>query len=171
MSDTYFTIDFKSFKSIKRRPLSSATLNTTFITPSWASVSSRSLEIKSGPISDMVVLTLWPFFPYTSQNLDGYGLHSKSVIPNLSSLSWIFSLSPAFIMLVRSPLTSARKTGVPMSENVSARTFKVIVLPVPVAPAIKPWRLAIFGIRYISLSLFAIYARFSLFKYMISLLE
>ena len=39
----------------------------------------------------------------------------------------------------------ARKTGTPQSLKDSASTFKVIVLPVPVAPAIIPWRFAIWG--------------------------
>ena len=37
-----------------------------------------------------------------------------------------------------SPFTSAKNTGTPASENASARTFKVIVFPLPVAPAIRP---------------------------------
>ena len=40
---------------------------------------------------------------------------------------------------------SQRNTGTPMSEKDSAITFIVTVLPVPVAPAMMPWRLAIFG--------------------------
>src|SRR5262249_11739826 len=42
----------------------------------------------------------------------------------------------------RSPLTSAMNTGTPMRENPSASTCRVTVLPVPVAPATRPWRLA-----------------------------
>ena len=38
-------------------------------------------------------------------------------------------------------------TGTPMSEKDSAITFMVIVLPVPVAPAMSPWRFAILGSR------------------------
>ncbi len=37
------------------------------------------------------------------------------------------------------------KTGTPMALNCSASTLSVTVFPVPVAPAIRPWRLAIFG--------------------------
>ena len=46
-----------------------------------------------------------------------------------------------------SPFTSAMKTGTPMSLNDSAITFRVTVLPVPVAPATSPCRLAIPGSR------------------------
>ena len=54
---------------------------------------------------------------------------------------------PGTHMPDRSPLTSQRNTGTPMSEKDSAMTFIVTVLPVPVAPAIMPWRFAIFGRR------------------------
>src|SRR5688572_22318568 len=43
---------------------------------------------------------------------------------------------------LRSPLTSAAKTGTPAAEKPSARSCRVTVLPVPVAPAIRPCRLA-----------------------------
>jgi hypothetical protein len=36
-------------------------------------------------------------------------------------------------------------TGTPRALKFSASVCSVTVLPVPVAPAIKPWRLAIFG--------------------------
>ena len=44
-----------------------------------------------------------------------------------------------------SPFTSAKNTGTPISEKLSASTFMVTVLPVPVAPVMRPWRLAILG--------------------------
>ena len=50
--------------------------------------------------------------------------------------------SPAWLMPERSPLTSARNTGTPVAEKPSARICSDTVLPVPVAPAIRPWRLA-----------------------------
>ena len=51
-------------------------------------------------------------------------------------------LLPALAKLETSPLASAKKTGTPSREKLSANTFRVTVLPVPVAPAIKPWRFA-----------------------------
>src|SRR5207247_2926103 len=45
----------------------------------------------------------------------------------------------------KSPLTSAINTGTPRALKFSASVCNVTVLPVPVAPAIKPWRFAIFG--------------------------
>ena len=50
---------------------------------------------------------------------------------------------PACEIPERSPFTSARKTGTPSSLNASASLRNVTVYPVPVAPAIKPWRFAI----------------------------
>ena len=50
--------------------------------------------------------------------------------------------SPATPMPERSPLRSARNTGTPAVENCSAISCSVLVLPVPVAPAIRPWRVA-----------------------------
>lgn len=52
---------------------------------------------------------------------------------------------PATPTLDRSPFTSATNTGTPMLENASAILCKVTVLPVPVAPVINPWRLAMHG--------------------------
>ena len=70
---------------------------------------------------------------------------------------------PGAHMPVRSPLISARNTGTPISEKDSAMTFMVMVLPVPVAPAISPWRFAILGSRYSRLLDCAIQILFSLY--------
>ena len=56
--------------------------------------------------------------------------------------------APAWPMPDRSPFTSAMKTGTPSAEKPSAMVCRVTVLPVPVAPAIRPWRLAYFSRRY-----------------------
>jgi hypothetical protein len=49
--------------------------------------------------------------------------------------------SPGVARPERSPFTSATKTGTPRVESCSARSWSVLVLPVPVAPAMSPWRL------------------------------
>ena len=49
---------------------------------------------------------------------------------------------PGWLMPDRSPFTSATNTGTPCAEKPSASTWSETVLPVPVAPAIRPWRLA-----------------------------
>ena len=51
-------------------------------------------------------------------------------------------MAPGWLMPARSPLTSAMNTGTPMPESRSAITCSVTVLPVPVAPVIRPCRLA-----------------------------
>src|SRR3954469_10260220 len=43
----------------------------------------------------------------------------------------------------RSPLMSARNTGTPCAASCSAMSWRVLVLPVPVAPATRPCRLSI----------------------------
>ena len=50
---------------------------------------------------------------------------------------------PAWLMPDRSPFMSAMKQGTPAWLKDSASTWRVTVLPVPVAPAMSPWRLAI----------------------------
>jgi len=52
---------------------------------------------------------------------------------------------PGWLMPARSPFTSAMKTDTPRALKASAIVCSVTVLPVPVAPAIKPWRFPILG--------------------------
>ena len=67
-------------------------------------------------------------------------------IPNLSILlSMDSEATPAVAIPETSPFTSHKNTGTPASEKDSAIAFIVIVLPVPLAPAISPWRLLIFS--------------------------
>ena len=56
--------------------------------------------------------------------------------------------SPAREMPDKSPFTSARNTGTPAALNISAMRRRVTVLPVPVAPAIRPWRLIILPVIF-----------------------
>ena len=49
--------------------------------------------------------------------------------------------APASARPVRSPLTSHRRTEEPFADRPSARSWRVRVLPVPVAPATRMWRL------------------------------
>jgi hypothetical protein len=58
-------------------------------------------------------------------------------MPVVRSVS--FSLGvPGADMPETSPLMSARKTGTPAALSCSAMTCRVLVLPVPVAPATSP---------------------------------
>ena len=51
-----------------------------------------------------------------------------------------------------SPFTSAMNTGTPIREKPSARVIRVTVLPVPVAPATRPWRLPNLGSNVTAIS-------------------
>ena len=78
-------------------------------------------------------------------------------MPSFSARSFSFGFhAPACDSPERSPFTSAMNTGTPMRLNCSAMRCSVTVLPVPVAPVIRPWRLASPGSRKISRSDFAI---------------
>ncbi len=50
------------------------------------------------------------------------------------------SSEPGTAMPDTSPFTSAANTETPAVESCSAITWSVLVLPVPVAPATRPWR-------------------------------
>ena len=102
----------------------------------------------SGPRSLTVARTGWPCSPNTSHKVTGKAANSG--VGSLRSAMILPSLSPsvpACEMPVRSPLTSAMNTGTPAREKASARVCSVMVLPVPVAPVIRPCRLALSGCR------------------------
>src|SRR5205085_2254078 len=157
LSPTYCSMARRSFRSRSSRPLSSAILNTRFSTPACVSFSASMRPSSSGPMSDTVARTGWPCSPNTSHSVVGAAKDSRA--GSLRSLIAASSLPPSlpgWLMPVRSPLMSARKTGTPICENFSAIACSVTVLPVPVAPVISPCRLASPGSRKHSvLSFFA----------------
>src|SRR3954471_24867161 len=53
------------------------------------------------------------------------------------------SASPGAASPETSPFMSAANTGTPAADSCSVSSCSVLVLPVPVAPAIRPWRLTI----------------------------
>ena len=133
----------KSFKSSSSRPLSSAILNTRLSTPVCVSFKSSMRASNSGPMSLMVARTGWPISPNTSHSVTGQATGSGVGRPRSFSTSAILPLMlPGWLMPVRSPLTSLMNTGTPIWLNDSASFCSVTVLPVPVAPVIRPWRLA-----------------------------
>ena len=97
-----------------------------------------------GPKSDTVARTGTPApMPPSARYSVG-----KPVGANGSpSSAWRFSAalpaSPGCERPDRSPFTSAAKTGTPAADSASASSCSVRVLPVPVAPAIRPWRFII----------------------------
>ena len=63
-------------------------------------------------------------------------------MPICATRCWSLSLgAPAIARPATSPLTSAMNTGTPSREKPSASVISETVLPVPVAPATRPWRL------------------------------
>ncbi len=133
--------------------MSSATLKISDSTPSCVSFRFSSRASSSGPMSETVARTGWPCSPQTSHSVTGLAPHWGSGSACSSSRFFILSDNwPALAMPVRSPFTSAMKTGTPMREKLSAIFCSVTVLPVPVAPVMQPWRLASAGRRARSVS-------------------
>jgi len=96
-----------------------------------------------------VARTGWPCSPNTSHSVVGQACEAGRVMPRSFRTALIFSPKlPIWLIPVRSPLTSAMNTGTPMLENCSARVCRLTVLPVPVAPVMRPWRLARPGSRW-----------------------
>ncbi len=84
-----------------------------------------------------------PCWPNKSQKITGEAANGTDSMPkSFKRSSNLGLLVPAFARLETSPLASAKNTGTPRREKLSARTLSVTVLPVPVAPAIKPCRFA-----------------------------
>ncbi len=101
-------------------------------------------------MSETVARTGWPASPNGSQKRTGKPWWTKPSSSSMATRSATLALPPPGCeMPERSPFTSDRKQGTPMAEKRSASTCRVTVLPVPVAPVISPWRLAICGSRTI----------------------
>ena len=101
-------------------------------------------DSSSGPKSLMVARTGCPFSPNTSHKVTGNARGVGQSISRERNISAILAcMLPVCDTPVKSPLMSAIKTGTPRLEKPSAMVCNVTVLPVPVAPVIKPWRLAL----------------------------
>ena len=154
LSPTYWIVARRSFRSMISRPWSSAILKTSCSTPAWVSLRLRRRDSSSGPMSETVARTGWPASPNTSQNTAELARGVNSVMPSAARRSLSLGDStPGAPMPDRSPFTSAMNTGTPMLAKDSAIFCRVTVLPVPVAPVMRPWRLASWGSRAMSLSL------------------
>ncbi len=110
----------------------------------------------SGPMSETVARTGWPCSPNTSHSVVGQasGVRQAARPRSFSTAASLSPMLPFWLMPVRSPFTSAMNTGTPILEKFSARVCSVTVLPVPVAPVIRPWRLARPGSKWHSVSAF-----------------
>ena len=110
-------------------------------------------DSSSGPMSETVARTGCPCSPYTSQKTTGKPANAGASTPISFRRSSSFGdVAPGWLRPARSPLTSAMKTGTPSADSRSAMTCSVTVLPVPVAPVMRPWRLASAGSRKHSMS-------------------
>ena len=146
-SAAHASIAWRSGRSSSSIPCSSAALKTSWSTPSCVSLSAIRRASSSGPISLIVVRTGWPAWPNRSQKITGLSPCAQSLMPissaralNGAKLGAIGD--PDMAIPARSPFTSDTKTGTPARLKPSAMPWSVTVLPVPVAPAISPWRLA-----------------------------
>ena len=61
----------------------------------------------------------------------------------------LWTISTRLTQPARSPLMSVTNTGMPRAVKSSASVCTVTVFPVPVAPEISPWRVAILGSKKI----------------------
>ncbi len=139
LSPANCSIARRSFRSSSGNPLSSASLNTIASTPCCVALRPNSRPSSKGPRSEMVARTGTPRLPNTSQNATGLAANAGASNPIAFSRSASFGdIAPAAATPDRSPLTSAMKTGTPIREKCSASTCSVTVLPVPVAPVMRP---------------------------------
>jgi hypothetical protein len=148
-SPTYCSMARRSFRSSSSRPLSSAILNTMLQHAGLGLVqvehAGQQQRAHVGDGGAHRVALLAEDVPQRGRAGQGLGRGQPALLEASASLpdSW-----PAWLMPVRSPLTSAMKTGTPMREKLSASVCSVTVLPVPVAPVIRPCRLARPGSRF-----------------------
>ena len=72
-------------------------------------------------MSEMVARTGWPCSPNTSHSVAGQARESGRAMPrSLSEAASLSPILPLWLMPLRSPLTSAMKTGTPICEKLSA---------------------------------------------------
>ena len=119
-------------------------------TPSCVSLSSSRRDSSSGPISCTVArigMALLAEQVPEHGRVGGVGpVVEADLLGALGEPVLLLALGSE--MPDRSPLMSAANTGTPASEKPSASTCSVTVLPVPVAPVTRPWRLASLSSRY-----------------------
>lgn len=96
---------FKSLKSTRSNPWSSAIRNTADKTPSWVSFKLSIRANKIGPISEIVVRIGWPCWPNKSQKTTGLAANGTlSICKSFKRSLNLSEASPAFARLETSPL-------------------------------------------------------------------
>ena len=125
-------------------PALSAKWNTRPSEDSCTSLRASTLASSVGP-NDVIVARSGMPFPWPPRAKNSVGQARPSHFWPTSSARFVtFSPgSPALATPDRSPLMSAANTGTPSAESCSAISWRVLVLPVPVAPATRPCRLTI----------------------------
>ena len=123
---------------MRGRPLSSQYLKTIDMMLVCVSFSPKILLKSTGPNSVTVALSFTPFSAERDISSTGKacGWYGSLVF---SYLSWIrLFISPVAAIPERSPLISITKEATPWWESCSTKACSVLVLPVPVAPAMRP---------------------------------
>ena len=140
----------KSSRSNNGRSLSSQYLNKTATMPPWVSFRPRILENSTGPNSVTVARRRAPFSSERVRNSTGLA----PAVKGMPMRSWRSSILawPALgtATPLRSPLMSISREGTPSRDNCSAMICRVLVLPEPVAPAIKPCRFMVLSGTFIN---------------------
>ena len=135
----YFRVALRSLRSSSGRSLSSQYLKMSARIDVCVSLRSRTLPSSSGPNEWTEARTWAPSLPDSDRNSTGWPDGSNVQASEVTrSMSFAFVASPGAARPVRSPLMSATKTGTPAFDSWPASSCRVLVLPVPVAPAISP---------------------------------
>ena len=136
----YLSTARRSEKSSSGSPWSSQILKTNVSTLVWVSLRPSTLDSKRGPKPATVARSCAPVFPVRLTNSTGnaVGVHARPTAVARSSMAGL--LAPGAARPDTSPLMSATKTGTPCAESCSVMSWRVLVFPVPVAPATKPCR-------------------------------
>ena len=130
----------RSAKSSSSSCRSSQYLKTSARTPAWVSFRSSTFASNSGPNDDTVARSCAPRVAARLRNSTGNGVGFHAHPVSFARCCTLSSATPATPRPERSPFMSARNTGTPAADSCSARSWRVLVLPVPVAPAMRPWR-------------------------------
>ena len=103
------------------------------------SLRSSTLPSRSGPKDEMLARTWAPVLPESERISMGWPAALNATWSDWHRLTTLgLAGSPGAPTPDRSPLTSTANTGTPAAESWPASSWRVLVLPVPVAPAIRP---------------------------------
>src|SRR2546425_3821181 len=139
----YWSTSRKSGRSNNKSFFSSQNLNTRASTLCWVSFNPSARAKRSGPKDETVARNWTPLFPVRLTNSTGFGAGVKEMPHALTRSSILGLETPGAESPLRSPLRSAKNAGTPAAESCPASDCSVFVFPVPVAPAISPWRFII----------------------------